>query len=57
MHRSAQQYASLTLGDLTLQELSVLCDLEDEAARIGHFTRIFPTENTRYYSQFFETQR
>ncbi len=57
VHRSAQQFSKLTLGELSLQELSVMCDLEDEAARVGHFVRIFPTEHTRYYNQFFEAQR
>ncbi len=57
VHRSAQQFSKLTLGELSLQELSVICDLEDENARAGHFVRIFPTEGTRYYNQFFEAQR
>jgi hypothetical protein len=57
VHRSAPQFPKLTLGDLTLQELCVLCDLEDEAARVGHFQCIFPTEHTRRYHHFFETQR
>jgi hypothetical protein len=57
VHRNAKQYGSITLGDLSLCELSVLCDLEDETHRSGHFTRIFPTEHTKFYHQFFETPR
>ena len=42
--------------ELPLADLAVICELEDELMRIGHFTRIFPTLDTRHYHQFFENK-
>lgn len=56
-HRNVKQLAALNAEDLNLWELSVLCDFEDEEHRRGHFTRIFPTPETRYYNQFFESHK
>jgi hypothetical protein len=44
----------VSLADLPMVDLAVICELEDEQNRCGHFTRIFPTTETRYYHQFFE---
>ena len=52
-----KQLSTLNIEDLNLWELGVLCDFEDEEHRRGHFTRIFPTQDTRYYNQFFESQK
>lgn len=56
-HRNVKQMATVNIEDLNLWELAVLCDFEDEEHRRGHFTRIFPTADTRYYNQFFESPK
>ena len=52
--RSAKSLESTHPAELPLSDLAVICELEDEQARTGHFTRIFPTTESRYYYQFFE---
>jgi hypothetical protein len=44
--------------DLTQDELNVLMDHEDEFARKGNFSRVFPlAANVDYYEKFFEVKR
>ena len=44
--------------DLTADELSMLMDHEDEFARKGNFSRVFPlAANVDYYEKFFEVKR
>lgn len=44
--------------DLTQDELNVLMDHEDEFARKGSFSRVFPlAANVDYYEKFFEVKR
>lgn len=44
--------------NLTADELSVLMDHEDEFARKGNFSRVFPlAANVDYYEKFFEVKR
>ncbi len=44
--------------DLTLDEVNLLADHEDEFSRKGGFSRIFPlAANVDYYEKFFETPR
>ena len=42
---------------LTQDEITMLLDLEDEAARIGNFIRVFPLKTTMHYETFFEVMR
>ena len=55
--RSASELPTVALPDLTLSELSVLCDFEDELARRGHFTCIFPTKSSHVYAPLFDGVR
>ena len=44
--------------DLTVDELNMLMDHEDEFARKGNFARVFPlAANVDYYEKFFEVKR
>jgi hypothetical protein len=44
--------------NLTADELNVLMDHEDEFARRGNFSRVFPlAANVDYYEKFFEVKR
>ena len=44
--------------DLTADELNMLMDHEDEFARKGNFSRVFPlAANVDYYENFFEVKR
>ncbi len=44
--------------DLTADELNMLMDHEDEFARKGNFSRVFPlAANVDYYEKFFEVKR
>ena len=44
--------------DLTVDELNILMDHEDEFARKGNFARVFPlAANVDYYEKFFEMKR
>jgi hypothetical protein len=52
--RSTRSLDVVSLADLPMTDLAIICELEDEQNRGGHFTRIFPTSETRYYHQFFE---
>jgi hypothetical protein len=52
--RSTKSLEAMHPSDLPLADLAIICELEDELNRVGHFTRIFPTTETRYYNQFFE---
>jgi hypothetical protein len=43
---------------LTLDEVGLLMDHEDEFARKGNFSRVFPlAANVDYYERFFECKR
>ncbi len=42
---------------LTEDEIEMLLDLEDEAARIGNFIRVFPLKTTIHYESFFDVMR
>lgn len=42
------------LCNLTLDDVQCLCESEDELSRSGSFTRIFPTEKTFHYFQYFD---
>ena len=43
--------------DLTADELNMLMDHEDEFARKGNFSRVFPlAANVDYYEKFFEVK-
>ena len=41
----------------TPDDLRVLIETEDENNRRGHFTRIFPSYNSRQYLKYFDTIR
>jgi hypothetical protein len=42
---------------LTKDEIEMLLDLEDEAARVGNFVRVFPVKTTIHYESFFDVMR
>lgn len=42
---------------MTPDDLRILVETEDEFARRGNFTRIFPTANSKNYMKFFEMPR
>jgi tubulin polyglutamylase TTLL4 len=46
------------VNDLSSHDLDTILDLEDEAGRMGHFRRVYPTiENTDKFGKFFTCQR
>ncbi len=54
----AADLAHMQLRDLSAHDIAVICETEDEFARRGHFTRVFPTQRTaKQYGQLFETVR
>lgn len=42
---------------LTQDEIEMLLDIEDEAARVGNFIRVFPLKTTIHYEGFFDIMR
>ena len=54
------KYKQTLSGDekLTLDELEVILDLEDENSRMGNFEKVYPlAENVVQYGKYFEIQR
>ncbi|KAL1122063.1 hypothetical protein AAG570_003469 [Ranatra chinensis] len=50
-------YLESILSDLTPDDVRHLIQYEDELTQIGKFEKIFPTPDTHYYQQFFDTPR
>ncbi|GFX34215.1 tubulin polyglutamylase TTLL4 [Trichonephila clavipes] len=53
-YKYAVETKSDILSDLTLDDVQCLCESEDELYRSGSFTRVFPTENTFHYFEYFD---
>lgn len=48
----------LNLKEMSLDDLNVIMEYEEEGYRCGNFERIFPLEeNCDYYSEFFREDR
>lgn len=54
---SREEYLDSILKDLTPDDVRHLIQYEDELTQIGNFERIFPTNQTHEYFQFFDNPR
>jgi uncharacterized membrane protein YgcG len=55
--RSLAELRDTPLHQLPDDDLEIIMEAEDEFRRLGHFTKLFPCKNVKYYSQFFSSPR